>query len=104
MKHLFFCLVLVTGSGSAFSQQSEVKTLQNGVTVHQATGNETLKTPAVNAVVKTVNDWNLSECIDGIRSVDEKIAITTERIALQELNNYRVQIVARKEQLLAPGK
>lgn len=104
MKKLIVCLMTIAGSAPLMAQQTEVKTLANGVQVHQAKGNEERLPEVVAPEVRTINDWNLSECIDALTAIDGKIAMVVDPVRLAKLTEYRAEVNARKELLLNPSK
>lgn len=75
------------------------KTLENGVTVFEATGNETLLNTTPQPINRTVNDWNLAECIEALRSIDEKCSMISQEECANNYNDLKAAIYQRKEQL-----
>jgi hypothetical protein len=55
--------------------QSNTTQLPNGVIVHRAEGVEKTVEPVINHPVKTrtIQDWNLAECIDALNQVEMKL-------------------------------
>ncbi|HLP55829.1 MAG TPA: hypothetical protein VK151_12420 [Fluviicola sp.] len=111
MKKTCYLLVFLCSATISFGQTStetkQIKTQSNGVVVHESAGNEGFNAaPQPQAVVvRTIQDWTLPECIDGLRIIQEKLILLegtaeyeTERIAILE---YQALIEARKQSLLS---
>lgn len=75
MRRLIFIGLFVCASQTLCHSQSNTTQLTNGVVVHQAQGVE--GTPEAKPVeqvrVRTIQDWNLPECIEALTYVEMKL-------------------------------
>ena len=75
MRKLIFIGLFVCASNTLCHSQSNTTQLPNGVVVHKAQGVEmTPESKLVEEVrIRTIQDWNLPECIEALASVEIKL-------------------------------
>jgi len=108
MKKTCALLVFAVLPGIFYAQQEQrqVSTQPNGVIVHESAGNEGFIQPEQQQgqKVRTISDWNLAECIDAIRAIDEKLLYLTDSAADQQRGAgylaYKQQVTERKDYLM----
>lgn len=73
-KSILVCLVVWSLPVIGHSQTNSTQ-LPNGVVVHESVGVEGVVVKSENQVTtRSVDDWNLAECIDAMRFIDLKLA------------------------------
>lgn len=80
-------VLLLFGTYAVSYGQEQTTTLENGVVVHQAVGMEGSvqnQTTTTAAHSRTVNDWNLSECLETLEIINQKC----QQITTEECNAY----------------
>jgi len=85
MKSILSIFFVAGISAHSYCQEQTI-TLENGVIVHQAVGMEgTVQNQTTSsAQTRTVNDWNLSECLETLEIINQKC----EQISSEECNAY----------------
>lgn len=80
--------------------QSNATQLPNGVVVHQAQGVENTTVPVKNEPVKirTIQDWNLSECMDALAHTEMKLKDASD-VDRERYLNGKALIVKRISEL-----
>ena len=78
--------ILLFGACAYSYGQEQTTTLENGVVVHQSIGMEgSVQSQVIaNPTTRTVNDWNLAECLETLEIINEKC----QQISLEECNAY----------------
>nr|WP_294858140.1 hypothetical protein [uncultured Fluviicola sp.] len=79
MKKLILFGLYACVSPALCHSQSNTTQLPNGVIVHQAQGVEKITEPKKEEPVRirTIQDWNLPECMDALAHVEMKLSHTT---------------------------
>lgn len=82
------------------SAHSQTKTLENGVVVHEAIGNESSISTSIetSSNQRSIQEWNLAECIEALRFIEEKCLV----IPIEEClayNQLRTEIQLRITEL-----
>jgi hypothetical protein len=79
-------LLMLFGTYAISYSQEQTSTLENGVVVHHAVGMEgpVQPSPTTNAQARTINDWNLAECLETL----EIINLKCQQIPVEECNSY----------------
>lgn len=102
MKRLILFGLSVCAIHTSGHSQSNTTQLPNGVIVHQAQGVEGVVEPAKTepANVRTIQDWNLPECIEALAHTELKLAEASESDRERYLI-VKAQITQRMNELKA---
>jgi hypothetical protein len=100
MKKLKILLITGTLILIDHSVLAQTKTLENGVVVHEAIGNESsistsIETPSNQ---RSIQEWNLAECIEALRLIEEKCQMISNEECLA-YNQLRSEIQLRITEL-----
>lgn len=100
MKKIIFFGVVVCALPALCYSQSNTAQLPNGVIIHQAHGVEGVVEPVKNEPVKirTVQDWNLSECMDALAHTEMKLKDASD-VDRERYLNGKALIVKRINEL-----
>lgn len=111
MRNTTIFIVFVLATGHSFAQGGQeikqVSTQSNGVIVNISAGNEgfVAKSTPLSPVVRTIDDWTLPECIDGLRAIDEKIMYLENTVANEQRRlaylEQKALVEKRKELLMS---
>ncbi|MCC6700728.1 MAG: hypothetical protein IT221_04345 [Fluviicola sp.] len=100
MKKLRILLITSTLFYFDNSILAQTKTLENGVVVYEAIGNESSISTSIETPTnqRSIQEWNLAECIEALRLIEEKCQMISTEECLA-YNQLRSEIQLRKTEL-----